>query len=780
MDTKRETVGSKRKIGKRTEKNALTDTARVIAAEALYAVIAFLLSGVELPFGAVCLGFAFVGAVSGGHALWAAVGAIVAVPILEQPLILMGAYGVTLCLRAVFSLISMAGKRKALWEVSEALFRENAVLRAVSASVGAFTYGLYLLFEGGFLYYYLFGALISVAAAGLGAALWYGLADVRGLNFKGFFSGFFRATAALSLLGAAIYSLKSAFVWGISLSVFAAMLLCLIITEKEGVSLGVASAIVMGLAVSVSYAPLFVFGAICYSFLGALSPLLGCFATFAVGMWWGVYMEGIYALAPLAPALMAACLLFFAVNKTFFAPVKKARKGAEEKEATDSRTVAVSSVSSDEAVARLDSASRLIKELCEGLSALSKELISSEEGAEEYEEYEKRIPLDGDLCAEIGEMGVLITDELHNSNSEKKNGVKRTRKTRLSDYDTTSMAVYSSERERTEAAALELGAISDYLAGIMTVNEREFVSDGALAKKISERLGALFPDMPFRVSVFGSRQKKIIVAGDRRSAVAARKGEILREVTQICGFRMNLLEPLELGEETYLTMVRRPVLKASASWRCLGAEGENGWCGDCADFVSEKNDGRLYAFISDGMGSGREAALMSRMCVSFLKRLLPVGGAECDTVNKTLNMLNSFLRYRNNTSGSECAATVDLGVLDLIDCKVSFYKSGAAPTYIFRDGSLFKLRLRTVPVGIVKEPDIGRVSMELLPKDIIIMLSDGLTQGREECPELFDFLRSRLITYSADGLADAVAEYAKTMGRADDVSVMVIKIDDSI
>jgi serine/threonine protein phosphatase PrpC len=66
--------------------------------------------------------------------------------------------------------------------------------------------------------------------------------------------------------------------------------------------------------------------------------------------------------------------------------------------------------------------------------------------------------------------------------------------------------------------------------------------------------------------------------------------------------------------------------------------------------------------------------------------------------------------------------------------------------------------------------------MDLLPGDVIVLVSDGVTEGREECPELFEYLRSRLLTHDSDDLADAIMKYAEEQGCEDDVSAVVIRI----
>ena len=85
-----------------------------------------------------------------------------------------------------------------------------------------------------------------------------------------------------------------------------------------------------------------------------------------------------------------------------------------------------------------------------------------------------------------------------------------------------------------------------------------------------------------------------------------------------------------------------------------------------------------------------------------------------------------------------------------------------------------------MPLGILDTADVGRIDMEILPGDTVIMVSDGVTEGREECPELFDYLRSRLLTHNAEQLADSIIKYADKRGCTDDVSVLVTKVSEKI
>lgn len=61
-----------------------------------------------------------------------------------------------------------------------------------------------------------------------------------------------------------------------------------------------------------------------------------------------------------------------------------------------------------------------------------------------------------------------------------------------------------------------------------------------------------------------------------------------------------------------------------------------------------------------------------------------------------LELLNTVLLSQSGENFS----TVDLLETDLLTGRCSFVKAGAAPTYIFREGKLYKIFSATPPVGI--------------------------------------------------------------------------------
>ena len=168
------------------------------------------------------------------------------------------------------------------------------------------------------------------------------------------------------------------------------------------------------------------------------------------------------------------------------------------------------------------------------------------------------------------------------------------------------------------------------------------------------------------------------------------------------------------------------------------------------------------------MGSGAEAEETSGFVAQFLEKLLDF------SVNKetVIHLVNNALRAR----GKECSATVDLFELDLLTGDATFVKSGAAPSFVKRDSSIFRIRSQTAPIGLMKSIDTEKIRVEVKGEDYIVMLSDGACECAEESPWLLELLAKppkRNIKEYADLI---LTEAAKSSGSSDDISVMLIKI----
>ncbi len=194
-------------------------------------------------------------------------------------------------------------------------------------------------------------------------------------------------------------------------------------------------------------------------------------------------------------------------------------------------------------------------------------------------------------------------------------------------------------------------------------------------------------------------------------------------------------------------------------------------CGDV--ITSFEADGRYYMLISDGMGSGREAALTSSVAAMFLERMLSAGAS----METSLKMLNKLIRAGER----ECSATIDLAEIDLNTGEAKFVKSGAAPSFVIRDGSIYRLQSKTVPIGIIRALDAEMIKFDVEDGDIIVMLSDGVARSFEECPWLLDMLSNDRDVLEGDvkKAAEKIVRSAAERGSPDDITAGVIRIKGS-
>lgn len=294
----------------------------------------------------------------------------------------------------------------------------------------------------------------------------------------------------------------------------------------------------------------------------------------------------------------------------------------------------------------------------------------------------------------------------------------------------------------------------------------------AVDESVTEMLTKVVKDAGIEdgiVRAFGERRKHIILAcedpdGGKISSKALREGI----EKALCG-RLGAPEYFRRGRMALMEcdLVRAFSVKVAFASRAGSSTEVSGDSAVCF----ESCDDRFFSLISDGMGKGRLAKDTSGFVADFMKRMLEMG-AEKESV---IHLANGIIKAR----GFECSATVDLFELDLITGEATFFKSGAASSYVKRESSIFRIRSRTAPIGLMKTVDTEKIRVEINAGDYVIMLSDGIVDSFDDAPWLLELL-------SRDAAAD-VSEYAghildlaaKNSTSHDDMSVTVIKIGEA-
>ncbi|MBO7250403.1 MAG: SpoIIE family protein phosphatase, partial [Clostridia bacterium] len=76
-----------------------------------------------------------------------------------------------------------------------------------------------------------------------------------------------------------------------------------------------------------------------------------------------------------------------------------------------------------------------------------------------------------------------------------------------------------------------------------------------------------------------------------------------------------------------------------------------------------------------------------------------------------------------------------------------------------------------------KDVDLKTLKVDLHEGDVIVMISDGVTQGREDCPWLYETLQSALDAEGIKGAVELILERARRECADDDISVVAIKVE---
>lgn len=786
-------------------------------------VLAYLFTRSEMLFGAHPLGLALLAAAESGL-FWIYAGLLVSVipSFGMKALIYAVVYTAMILLRVAIRMTVDLPKEESGVEVrsfsdfSRTLFREQTALRVMTACVGAFLIGLYGMVAGGYQFYDLYHALFLMVSA---PVLVFFLSGLWAENVTALLH--LRDIFSLTVTGACLtYALLGMQSYGISLSVFFALVFTLWMTLRRGAAVGILVGLFTGLFVGPITAPLFGFAALAFALVRRMSVFGASLLAMSVGSAWGLYVYGLSALSRLFPALIAGAMVFCMLERLGFLPGgegeaiaegKGSNVTAEEVRASPPNTGRLLLEEGGEeavlAAERLRREQKKVEDLCGAFLSVSELLKSLKESGKYPSVDELRRVCDrvcdefcpgcvscsrcwGSEYAEMADLLGRMAEELRKTGRLEEVILPEGLRERCERYgaillrineEAGILAASAMRREKAGMLSSDYSAAADLFRAAASSPPEEYTADaekGAAGRSFFEERGIY----PARITVSGGRSGLLILRGVEERAVRRLLGRGADRAAFRSVFGFVPSEPCfsEIPNGGGLTDVRISaavqyrVSSAHLSRSARAAGREEGTCGDAVSLF-ESGEGRSFALLSDGMGSGGDAARLSGICTMFLSRLLSAGG---DT-DVTLRMLNDFL-----IAGAmgETSATIDLLEMDLFSGEAGFYKSGAAPSYILREGNVFRLTSRTVPAGILPEVDVQKSVFRLYHGDVIVMLSDGVYDGVTETGEDCVFLETMLggIEHEEDLRAAAErivnAAIQKGADRADDRTVVLLRV----
>lgn len=320
------------------------------------------------------------------------------------------------------------------------------------------------------------------------------------------------------------------------------------------------------------------------------------------------------------------------------------------------------------------------------------------------------------------------------------------------------------EREREEGIrrmATEYAGLSSLLDSAARQEEAAGAKDKAAAAEVRRILRDLklrFDD----VQVTGERVRTVEVFGVDLPRIPVSAAKLTLCLSEGLGCRLS--PPEFLLRDDYAVMKLSSVPRFRIEYaKCMSSKAGEKVCGDTVSFF-ETEEGCFYCLLSDGMGSGRDAALSSRLAAIMMEKLLTIGASPGDA----LRMLNKALQEKEK----EVFATVDLLQVDRYSATATLIKAGAAPTLLFRDGNCRRFESKTPPAGIMKDVIAEKRTFKVKKGDVLLLLSDGVLQVEDSDGELPVISGGNAHTVASAVLAAA----RERTDCADDMSVCAVRI----
>lgn len=243
------------------------------------------------------------------------------------------------------------------------------------------------------------------------------------------------------------------------------------------------------------------------------------------------------------------------------------------------------------------------------------------------------------------------------------------------------------------------------------------------------------------------------------------------DINEICDIisleldkNMECCEPVHAGNDVKVVLTESPAYYVSCVCEKSNGIVENEPSGDTCEHFCD-GYGNMYLVISDGMGSGKKAAIESKMVISHFKKLVRAG-IECGLAIK---MINSLMRTK---SDDEIFATLDIAQINLETAKLRLIKSGASSTLVKHGENLFMINSPSFPIGIMSDPQPFEKEPDFSEGDVIIMLSDGVNESE------YKYIKSVLANGKRNNvstIANEICRHAQETAE-DDVTVIAARL----
>ncbi len=222
----------------------------------------------------------------------------------------------------------------------------------------------------------------------------------------------------------------------------------------------------------------------------------------------------------------------------------------------------------------------------------------------------------------------------------------------------------------------------------------------------------------------GSR--KLVMALSAKSARCISMKLVCERIEEALGKRMTPCTDQPLLVSAALRWVRFEeecpyfVLFGAAS----GCKDGNEVSGDSFSYM-ELSNAKKVLLLCDGMGSGERAGRESAGVTELAELMCEAGYPP----SLLIRVINSTLMIQ----AKEHPVTIDMAMIDCANGICELTKSGAAVTFLKRNGEVLQVGADSMPAGILQEHAPMEKMLRLKDGDLLIMVSDGVLEEMPGC-----------------------------------------------
>lgn len=250
-------------------------------------------------------------------------------------------------------------------------------------------------------------------------------------------------------------------------------------------------------------------------------------------------------------------------------------------------------------------------------------------------------------------------------------------------------------------------------------------------------------------------------------------------VAAAAGFLAGLGVAVQTSDISYLAMYAVAAIASAAfsrGWKAVRFErapaldlvyafsgrAKSGQSGDT--YSASCGGSRAMLSLCDGKGNGEHAAALSGATLAVIEGYYQAGFDAVETVSVAGSMLAAGI--------GEDFSALDVVSIDLISGSADIIKAGSPPTYIIKKDNLLRIEGGALPVGALEAARPALSRQLLVPGDVVVLMSDGITDSLPEVGELLGGAQ----TFNMQKLADDLVARAIKASAKDDTSVLAARV----